>query len=214
MYSHRVQTRHSTCSSAVSKWTFLRTRACTTLRVRRRKFQARILNPPRNNSRLVVVTALWGSGNQEQPWDKVRRLKESVFTTTPSSPQHTPTLLLPPPSTQHNTQVTDRRQAFLNFIQHADPTIVNKIDIPAPVIQAMRQTITSMLGTLPPSFFNITISAKTENFAQLMLSVLMTGYMFRSAWTRMGLSRSLESISLSLMMMTPMNYHHHHHHHW
>lgn len=54
-----------------------------------------------------------------------------------------------------------------------------------------------MLGTLPPQFFTITIAARDENVAQLMFSVLMTGYMFKSAWTRLDLAKSMSS-SLSV----------------
>ena len=43
------------------------------------------------------------------------------------------------------------------------------------VLIAMRQTITSMLGTLPPQFFRVVISTEAENLAQLMYSVLMSG---------------------------------------
>lgn len=35
------------------------------------------------------------------------------------------------------------------------------------VIIAMRQTITSMLGTLPPQFFRVVISTDAENLAQV-----------------------------------------------
>jgi len=45
---------------------------------------------------------------------------------------------------------------------------------------AMRQTITNMLGTLPPQFFRVVISTEAENLAQLMYSVLMSGYMVRA----------------------------------
>lgn len=34
-----------------------------------------------------------------------------------------------------------------------------------------------MLGTLPPQFFRVVISTEAENLAQLMYSVLMSGYM-------------------------------------
>lgn len=51
-----------------------------------------------------------------------------------------------------------------------------------------------MLGTLPPQFFKVTISAVGENLAQLMFSVLMTGYMFRNAQYRMELRQSLAAL--------------------
>lgn len=39
----------------------------------------------------------------------------------------------------------------------------------------MRQTVTNILGTLPPQFFRVTISTAGENLAQLFYSVVMTG---------------------------------------
>ena len=49
---------------------------------------------------------------------------------------------------------------------------------PAPPPRLLqRQTITNMLGTLPPQFFRVVISTEAENLAQLMYSVLMSGYM-------------------------------------
>ena len=61
------------------------------------------------------------------------------------------------------------------------------------VADAMRVTIANMLGTLPPQFFSVTVSTATENLAQLMYSVLMTGYMFRNAQYRLDLLYNLRS---------------------
>ena len=63
--------------------------------------------------------------------------------------------------------------------------------MPAPVLTAMRQTVTNLLGTLPPQFFKVTISTRSDNLAQLMFSVLMTGYMFCNGWYRLQLSYSM-----------------------
>ncbi|KAL0889696.1 hypothetical protein Bca101_013679 [Brassica carinata] len=60
------------------------------------------------------------------------------------------------------------------------------------VVDAMRQTVTSMIGTLPPQFFAVTVTSVAENLAQLMMSVLMTGYMFRNAQYRLELQQSLD----------------------
>jgi Protein of unknown function (DUF760) len=62
---------------------------------------------------------------------------------------------------------------------------------PKPTVDAMRQTITNMLGTLPPQFFDVRISAVGENLAQLMYSVMMTGYLFKNAQYRMDLRTKL-----------------------
>ncbi|XP_020599939.1 uncharacterized protein LOC110039273 [Phalaenopsis equestris] len=60
----------------------------------------------------------------------------------------------------------------------------------------MRQTVTNMIGTLPPQFFAVTVTTVAENLAQLMYSVMMTGYMFRNAQYRLELQQSVEKIAL------------------
>ncbi|EFN52979.1 hypothetical protein CHLNCDRAFT_137390 [Chlorella variabilis] len=88
---------------------------------------------------------------------------------------------------------SERQRALLKFVQEADPSLMHFFEEAAhpEVIIAMRQTITSMLGTLPPQFFRVVISTEAENLAQLMYSVLMSGYMFANAWTRLSLTRSM-----------------------
>ena len=56
----------------------------------------------------------------------------------------------------------------------------------------MRQTINNMLGTLPPQFFDVTVRTYGENMAQLMQSMLMTGYLFRNALYRLELQASFD----------------------
>lgn len=51
----------------------------------------------------------------------------------------------------------------------------------------MRTTVTNLLGALPPTYFTVTVSAKVEDLAQLMFSMLMTGYMYRNAQYRIDL---------------------------
>lgn len=46
------------------------------------------------------------------------------------------------------------------------------------------------------SIFNVSCNQVAENLAQLMYSVLMTGYMFRNAQYRLELQQSLEQVAL------------------
>lgn len=55
------------------------------------------------------------------------------------------------------------------FVQKADEE----------VLDAMRATVTNMMGTLPPKYFEVSINSAAEHLAQLMFSLLMTGYLFR-----------------------------------
>lgn len=43
------------------------------------------------------------------------------------------------------------------------------------VVDAMRTTISNMVGVLPPHLFDVTVSTVGESLAQLMFSVIMTG---------------------------------------
>lgn len=72
------------------------------------------------------------------------------------------------------------------FVKRASPQVVD----------AMRQTVTNMIGSLPPQFFAVTVTTVAENLAQLMYSVMMTGYMFRNAQFRLELQQSLEQVAL------------------
>ncbi|KAK9842315.1 hypothetical protein WJX81_006243 [Elliptochloris bilobata] len=67
------------------------------------------------------------------------------------------------------------------FIEHA----------PTQVVDAMRSTITGLLGTLPPQHFDVSVNACGQSLANLFLSVLMTGYLLCNAQHRMDLARQL-----------------------
>ena len=57
----------------------------------------------------------------------------------------------------------------------------------------MRETIGRMLGTLPPQYFQVTVSTQSsEDLAQLFYSVMMTGYLFRNAQYRLELRRKMD----------------------
>ena len=64
--------------------------------------------------------------------------------------------------------------------------------VPMQVADAMRTTIGRMLGTLPESFFDVTVAAnKTEHLAQLCSSTVMTGYLFRNVQQRLDLQQQM-----------------------
>lgn len=77
----------------------------------------------------------------------------------------------------------DRRRMLLNYVQHVQTHSLDEFLKRAPkdVVDGMRDTVANMLGNLPPQFFHVNVRAVGENLAQLMCSVMMTGYMFRNA---------------------------------
>ncbi|XP_073288176.1 uncharacterized protein [Primulina huaijiensis] len=87
---------------------------------------------------------------------------------------------------------------LLEYVQTVEPGFMELFIKRAPqqAVDAMRQTVTNMIGTLPPQFFAVTVITVTENLAQLMYSVLMTGYMFRNTQYRLELQQSLEQVAL------------------
>lgn len=68
------------------------------------------------------------------------------------------------------------------FTQSAPPVVQN----------AIRETLVSMLGSLPPLAFYTSVSTMSANLVQLFHSSLVTGYMFRNAAYRLELTRTLD----------------------
>lgn len=98
----------------------------------------------------------------------------------------------------NGTLQKSRREILLEYVKNVQPEFMELFVKRAPpqVVDAMRQTVTNMIGTLPPQFFAVTVTTVAENLAQLMYSVLMTGYMFKNAQYRMELQQSLEQVAL------------------
>lgn len=91
-----------------------------------------------------------------------------------------------------------RKDFLLEYVTNVQPEFMELFVKRAPgqVVDAMRQTVTNMIGTLPPQFFAVTVTTVAENLAQLMYSVMMTGYMFKNAHFRLELQQSLEQTAL------------------
>ncbi|CAN1781894.1 hypothetical protein LINPERHAP1_LOCUS15594 [Linum perenne] len=94
--------------------------------------------------------------------------------------------------------VRNRRDILLEYVKTVQPEFLELFSKRASpqVVDAMRQTVGNMIGTLPPQFFAVTVTTVAENLAQLMYSVLMTGYMFKNAQYRLELQQSLEQVAL------------------
>eukprot|EP00882_Tetradesmus_deserticola_P018487 GHRQ01019856.1.p1 GENE.GHRQ01019856.1~~GHRQ01019856.1.p1 ORF type:complete len:247 (+),score=97.91 GHRQ01019856.1:166-906(+) len=94
-------------------------------------------------------------------------------------------------------EVAEKKKLLLKYVKEVQPALIEQFvdQGPPAVVAAMRNTITNMLGTLPPQFFTVTISTVGENMSQLMLSVLMTGYMFRNAQYRLELRSALGGLA-------------------
>ena len=69
--------------------------------------------------------------------------------------------------------------------------------------QAVRATVVSLLGNLPPHMYDTSIASTGQNVASLMYSMQMTGYMFRSAEYRRSLMESLSAAGESSGLLPP-----------
>jgi hypothetical protein len=103
-----------------------------------------------------------------------------------------------PTAPDRESILKSRRDMLLEYVKNVQPEFMERFVKRAPnqVVEAMRQTVTNMLGTLPPQFFDVRVSTVAENLAQLMYSVMMTGYMFRNAQYRLELQQSLTQAAL------------------
>ncbi|KAL8143729.1 hypothetical protein V2J09_016761 [Rumex salicifolius] len=90
---------------------------------------------------------------------------------------------------------SDVTKTFLSdLIREIEPLDVSLIqrDVPPTTIDAMKRTISGMLGLLPSNQFQVHIEALWESVSKLLISSMMTGYTLRNAEYRLCLERNLD----------------------
>ncbi len=82
---------------------------------------------------------------------------------------------------------------LLDYLKEQSPETLATVaqSVSPEVQQIINQNIQNLLGILPPSNFNVTITTDRENLAGLIGSAMMTGYFIRQMETRMQLDKSL-----------------------
>ncbi|TXG64177.1 hypothetical protein EZV62_011171 [Acer yangbiense] len=96
-------------------------------------------------------------------------------------------------SSQPNSD-SSKKSVLSNMIQEIEPldvTLIQK-DVPPTTLDAMKRTISSMLGLLPSDRFQVSIEALWEPLSKLLVSSMMTGYTLRNAEYRLCLERNLD----------------------
>ena len=70
-----------------------------------------------------------------------------------------------------------QKSVLLELIQEIEPLDVNHIqkDVPPTTVDAMKRTISGMLGLLPSDQFQVVIEALWEPLSRLLISSMMTG---------------------------------------
>lgn len=81
-----------------------------------------------------------------------------------------------------------------NLIHDIEPMNVSRVgqDVSTESKDAMKRTISGMLGLLPSDQFDITVKASRESSTKLLISSIMTGYTLRNAEYRVALQKSFE----------------------
>lgn len=76
-----------------------------------------------------------------------------------------------------------------NLIQEIEPLDVSPIqkDVAATTVDAMKRTISGMLGLLPSDQFQVYIEALWEPLSKLLISSMMTGYVCFPCFARIYL---------------------------
>ncbi|KAL4615292.1 hypothetical protein ACB092_07G113000 [Castanea dentata] len=87
-----------------------------------------------------------------------------------------------------------KKSVLSNLIQEIEPLDVGHIqkDVPPMTVDAMKRTISGMLGLLPSDQFQVLIEALWEPLSKLLVSSMMTGYTLRNAEFRLCLERNLD----------------------
>lgn len=83
---------------------------------------------------------------------------------------------------------------LLSLVQEIQPLDVSQIskEVSADSTDAMKRTISGMLGLLPSDQFHVTVETSREPLGKLFVSSMMTGYTLRNAEYRLCLQKSLE----------------------
>lgn len=73
-----------------------------------------------------------------------------------------------------------QKSMLLNLIQEIEPLDMSLIqkDVPANTVDAMKRTISGMLGLLPSNQFHVQVEALWESLFKLFVSSMKTGYAY------------------------------------
>ncbi|KAL3633546.1 hypothetical protein CASFOL_022308 [Castilleja foliolosa] len=87
-----------------------------------------------------------------------------------------------------------KKLILLNLVGDIEPLDVSLIqkDVPQTTIDAMKRTVSGMLGLLPSDQFQVMVEALWDPLFNLLISSMMTGYTLRNAEYRLSLERNLD----------------------
>jgi hypothetical protein len=96
-----------------------------------------------------------------------------------------------------------QKSLLSELIQEIEPLDVSLIqkDVPPATLDAMKRTISGMLGLLPSDRFQVFIEAWWESLSKLLVSSMMTGYDQFSYTTKYFYSLMSEGIDIILVIV-------------
>ncbi|VYS52413.1 unnamed protein product [Arabidopsis thaliana] len=96
--------------------------------------------------------------------------------------------------TLHSDSRSPKKCVLSDLIQEIEPLDVSLIqkDVPMTTLDAMKRTISGMLGLLPSDRFQVHIESLWEPLSKLLVSSMMTGYTLRNAEYRLFLEKNLD----------------------
>jgi Protein of unknown function (DUF760) len=85
------------------------------------------------------------------------------------------------------------------YVQSMSPETIAHLSKPASgeVFQVMERNIVGLLGALPASGFDVSVTTSREGLGRLLASAMMSGYFIRNAEQRMGFEQSISDVLTS-----------------
>lgn len=104
------------------------------------------------------------------------------------------TLILARSTSSFDGESRSKNSVLTDLIQEIEPLDVSLIqkDVPPTTLDAMKRTISGMLGLLPSDQFQVLIEALWQPLSKLLISSMMTGYTLRNAEYRLCVEKNLE----------------------
>ncbi len=147
------------------------------------RFSSRLSLPPslRSRSQLSFHLAHFSPTKNPRTFQNLTLVRASSSSFDDLSPKR-------PPNSR------SKKSVLSNLIQEIEPLDVSLIqkDVLPTTVDAMKRTISGMLGLLPSDQFHVVIEALWLPLSKLLVSSMMTGYTLRNAEYRLCLERNLD----------------------
>jgi hypothetical protein len=78
--------------------------------------------------------------------------------------------------------------SLLQYVKSMEPDTINQLSRPdsSEVMQVMEHNVIGLLGGLPSSQFDVSVTTNRENLGRLLASAMMSGYFLRGAEQRLA----------------------------